>query len=141
MKGKGFRGYIFSRPFQGERVPQHVQNLVIRDHANRFDLLFLLSATEYAMPGCFMMLENVVDDIDNLDGIIIYSLFQLPPHPSARRRIYDRVIGRGRTLHAAVEGIVISGPDEIDQAEIIWSIRQLLPHCPSAEDILASFGH
>ena len=26
---KKFRGYIFSRPFLGERVPQSVQNLVI----------------------------------------------------------------------------------------------------------------
>ena len=29
------RGYIFSRPFMGERVPQHVQNLVIRDYCEK----------------------------------------------------------------------------------------------------------
>ena len=28
---KKVRGYNFSRPFMGERVPQHVQNIVIKD--------------------------------------------------------------------------------------------------------------
>ena len=32
---KKFRGYIFSRAFQGERVPQHVQNIVIRDFCKK----------------------------------------------------------------------------------------------------------
>ena len=32
---KGFRGYIFSRPFMEERVPQHVQNIVIRDYCSK----------------------------------------------------------------------------------------------------------
>ena len=46
---KRFRGYIFSRPFMEERVPQHVQNIVIRDYCSKKDIQYLLSATEYAM--------------------------------------------------------------------------------------------
>ena len=49
----GHRGYIFSRPFHGNRVPQHVQNMVIRDYCQRNGLNYLLSATEYAMPDPF----------------------------------------------------------------------------------------
>ena len=30
-----YRGYIFSRPFMDERVPQHVQNIVIRDYCSK----------------------------------------------------------------------------------------------------------
>ena len=29
------RGYIFSRSFFGERVPQHIQNIVIRDFCKK----------------------------------------------------------------------------------------------------------
>ena len=35
MSSRGLRGYIASRPVAGARVPQHVQNLVIRDYARR----------------------------------------------------------------------------------------------------------
>ena len=45
---KKFRGYIFSRPFHDERVPQNVQNLVIREFVKKnFD--YLLSKAEYSM--------------------------------------------------------------------------------------------
>ena len=32
-----------------ERVPQHVQNIVIRDYCSKKDIQYLLSSTEYAM--------------------------------------------------------------------------------------------
>ena len=60
MKIKKVRGYIFCRSFMGERAPQHVQNIVIRDYCERNGLNYLLSATEYAMPQCYIMLEEVL---------------------------------------------------------------------------------
>jgi hypothetical protein len=55
---KGYRGYVFSRSVDNHRVPQHIQNLVIRDYAARRKLHYLLSATEYAMPGCYLILDR-----------------------------------------------------------------------------------
>ena len=43
---KKVRGYNFSRPFMGERVPQHVQIIVIKDFCRKKKLNFLLSVTE-----------------------------------------------------------------------------------------------
>lgn len=80
------RGYIFSRPFMGERVPQHVQNLVIRDYCKRTGLQFLLSATEYAMVDCHLILEQILDELVNLHGLIAYSLFQLPEKNKAEKK-------------------------------------------------------
>ena len=37
---KRLRGYIFSRPFMEERVPQHVQNIVIRDYCSKKDIQY-----------------------------------------------------------------------------------------------------
>ena len=75
---KQVRGYIFSRPFMGERVPQHIQNLVIRDYCQKKNLNYLLSLTEYAMPGCQLILNQAINELNHLDGIVAYSLFQLP---------------------------------------------------------------
>ena len=100
---KNVRGYIFSRSFMGERVPQHIQNIVIRDHCAKKGLNFLLSATEYAMEKSYLMLEEVMLDLNNVDGIIFYSLFQLPEENEFRKSIYKRVLNLNKTIYFAVE--------------------------------------
>ena len=53
LKMKKIRGYIFSRPFMGERAPQHVQNIVIKDFCKSNSLEYLLSVSEYKMEDPF----------------------------------------------------------------------------------------
>ena len=114
---KGYRGYVFSRSVDNHRVPQHIQNLVIRDYAQRRKLLYLLSATEYAMPGCYLILEQVVDELAALDGVILYSMFMLPPQAEERERIYRRVLVAGCRMHSAVEGFVLADEADIERWE------------------------
>lgn len=123
------RGYVFSRPFTGERVPQHVQNLVIRDYCERNGLHYLLSASEYAMQGCHLILKQVLDELPELEGIALYSLFQLPEDASERQEIYAKVLILGKTLHFAVEGLKMSSEKDRDRVETLWRIRRTLPLC------------
>ena len=111
---KKVRGYIFSRPFMGERVPQHVQNLVIRDYCDRHHLQYLLSATEYAMLGSHLILEQVLNDLPAIDGIIAYSLFQLPEDRKQRQQVYHRILTLEKTFHFAVEGLKMGKREECD---------------------------
>ena len=46
-------GYISSREIDGNIIPQKVQNLVIRDYAERYNMNLLLSSTEYKMKNSF----------------------------------------------------------------------------------------
>ncbi|MBL6613434.1 MAG: sporadic carbohydrate cluster protein, LIC12192 family [Reyranella sp.] len=114
---KGYRGYVFSRSVENHRVPQHIQNLVIRDYAQRRKLHYLLSATEYAMPGCYLILEQVLDELASLDGVLLYSMFMLPAEAGERERIYRRVLERGCRMHAAVEGFVLADEGDIERWE------------------------
>jgi sporadic carbohydrate cluster protein (TIGR04323 family) len=123
------RGYIFSRPFMGERAPQHVQNIVIRDCCERNDLRYLLSATEYVMPDCHLILRQVLDELQSIDAIALYSLFQLPQDAADRERVYSRVLSLGKTLYFAVESLKMSTEAERDRVEMIWQVRGTLPHC------------
>jgi sporadic carbohydrate cluster protein (TIGR04323 family) len=127
---KKVRGYVFSRSFMGERVPQHVQNLVIRDYCERNGLLYLLSAAEYAMEDCHMILEQLLAELPDLDGIAAYSLFQLPEDRSKRQRLYAQLLDMRKTLHFAVEGLHLSTSHECDRIETLWRVRQTLPICP-----------
>ncbi|GEP54013.1 LIC12192 family sporadic carbohydrate cluster protein [Reyranella soli] len=114
---KGYRGYVFSRSVDNHRVPQHIQNLVIRDYAARRKLHYLLSATEYAMPNCYLILEQVLDELATLEGVILYSMFMLPAAASERDRIYRCLLDAGGSLHSAVEGFVLADETDIERWE------------------------
>ena len=123
------RGYIFSRPFMGERAPQHVQNIVIRDCCERNALHHLLSATEYAMSDCHLILNQVLDELLSIDAIVMYSLYQLPNDATQRERVYRRVLSMGKALYFAVESLKMSSEIERERVEMIWQVRSTLPHC------------
>ena len=120
----GHRGYIGARPLNGSRTPQHVQNIVIRDYARRKNLQYLLSAVEHIMPGSYMVLEDILDELPRLNGVILYSIFMLPPDETRRRQIYDRVLREGCDLHAAVEEITLSSQKDIQAVEDILLVNK-----------------
>ena len=123
------RGYIFSRPFLGERVPQHVQNLVIRDYCNKKGLQYLLSATEYAMANSHLILQQVLEELSKLDGIVFYSLFLLPEDKTERDRVINFILKKGKTIYFAVEGLRIINKTEHERIENIWQVKKVLPNC------------
>ena len=121
---EGYRGYIASRQIRRVETPQHVQNLVIRDYAQRGDLHFKLSATEYAMPGCYMMLNAVLDELQQLEGMICYSMFMLPERNERRHAVYQRVLAAGGALHVALESMALANADDIARFEDVLLVSQ-----------------
>jgi len=123
---KKIRGYVFSRNFMGERVPQHVQNIIIRDYCERNGLQYLLSASEYAMEGCHLIMKLLLDELPLIDGIAMYSLFQLPEDDSERDFIYANILKAGKTLHFCVEGLFINNEVDRKRIENIWLVKKTL---------------
>ena len=134
----GYRGYISSRPFGGERAPQHVQNIVIRAFCERKNVQYLLSATELAMPNCFLMLEQLLENIEAVDGIVFYSLKQLPTQSAQKKEILQRVIAVNRSIHFAVEGLSVSDYSSAERVEEITLVQSVLPSCLSMETLRSS---
>ena len=132
---KKLRGYIFARSSMGERAPQHVQNIILRDYCQKRGHELLLSAAEYAMLDSYMILESVLDDLANIDGIVFYSLYQLPTQPEKRRLVYSRVLDAQKSLHFAVEGVSISNINEIDSVENCLLVKATLDHCTPEVEI------
>ena len=122
---KGYRGYVFSRPVDAHRVPQHIQNLVIRDYAQRRKLHYLLSATEYAMADCYLVLEQVLADLEAVDGVILYTMFMLPQAAADRARIYRKVLEAGCRLHSAVEGFALTDEGDIERWENVLQTAEI----------------
>ena len=112
-----------------ERVPQHVQNLVIRDFCKKKRLQYLLSATEYAFEDSYLILNQVLDELNQLEGIVFYSLFLLPEKNLDRDKIIQLVLDKNKTIFFALEGLKISNEKEREVIETIWQVRKALPYC------------
>ena len=126
---KKVKGYNFSRSFLGERAPQHVQNIVIKDFCKKNKLKLLLSSTEYSMANSFYILEEIVKKISETDGFVAYSLFQMPENDLKRNKILKKVLKKGKIIGFAVEQIIISKLNELQRIEKIWQIKKTLPLC------------
>ena len=123
---RGYRGYMAFRPGIGRSVPQSVQQLVMRDYCAARGLTYLLAATEYCMPGSRLMLEGVLRELDQLEGIVCFSMFALPERRQHRDAVYRRVIDLGRTLHMAAERFALRTPADVERLEDIWLVRDVV---------------
>jgi sporadic carbohydrate cluster protein (TIGR04323 family) len=130
---------VFSRSIGSHRVPQHIQNLVIRNHAEKHSLTYMLSGVEHCMEHSFVMLNQMLSELDEIDGIILYSMFMLPRKTDEREAILDRVISSESFLHSAVEGFVLRTKEDIKRWNDIFIISNALENSGDLEDLTCHF--
>lgn len=121
---KGFRGYIFSRKINGNFIPQRVQNLVIREFANRKNITFKLSSTEYNMKNSYIMLSSLEDDFDSIDGVIFYSIEQLLDNKKKCLKILNFLINNKKIIFFALEELKFSNKFEFKKLNEILFIKE-----------------
>ncbi len=96
------RGYIASGDFNGHRIPQHIQNQIIKSYCDANSLKFVLSRAEYWINGstdCQLWAALK----EGFKHIVFYSIWQLPDSENVRNKIYDYCIKNEIILHFAVE--------------------------------------
>tara|TARA_A100001388_G_scaffold277552_1_gene269439 strand:- start:1045 stop:2100 length:1056 start_codon:yes stop_codon:yes gene_type:complete len=120
------KGYIFSREFFGERVPQNVQNIILRDYCKKNSYHFLLSGTEYAFKGSSYILSEILDNIKDYDGILFYSLYQLPENLEKRKKLYKKIIAKKKQIHFCLENIIIKNKKTCNYVEKIFLLKKSL---------------
>ncbi|MCE7505292.1 hypothetical protein LZG75_03480 [Polynucleobacter sp. IMCC30063] len=126
---KKLRGYISSREWNGSRAPQHIQNIVLRDYCKNKNYEYLLSATEYAMENCFLILNELINNLSDIDGIVAYSLFQMPADNYYRSSVFQSFLSKGKEIHFACERLSITKQDEVARIEKIILVEKVLPRC------------
>ena len=109
----------------GERVPQHVQNIVIKDFCQKRKFNFLLSVSEYAMPNSFHILEDLLNNLSGLYGVVAYSVFQMPYNDMERKRVFKKVLNKKKKLFFACENLEILNKEDINRIENIWLVKKV----------------
>lgn len=125
---EGYRGYIFSRSINDQIIPQRIQTAVIRDFSDKTNKLFLLSAVEYNLENCFMMLRSMIDDLLDIKGIIFYSTFQLPEDINQRKEIINKMLTSNREIHFALEELSVYNQESASYLEDLLMVRRLTKH-------------
>ena len=128
-----FRGYISSRKLEDNNlIDQSVQNLVIRNACDKRGFVYMLSATEYGMKNCFLMLNQVIQDLSKgkCDGIALYSIEQLPKDLKIRNRLYQVVVKHKKKILISLEDILLEHNKDIKSFENLIKIKFLLNFCP-----------
>ena len=132
---KSYRGYIFGRPFFGERVPQSVQNLVIRNYCENQKVNFLLSKAEYVIYDSYGILDYIIENLKKVDGVVFYSILMLPKNQLYRKKIYKKIILNKKKLCFALENVSIKNEKDISRIEDIINTRIVLDYCPKPKEL------
>ena len=117
------KGYIFSRPFFGERVPAHVQNIVLKDFCTNNDLKLLLSSTEFTNYNSSLVLFETLKYLKDTKGIIFYSIFQLPHEKKIRDKFYKIILKNKKIAIFAVEKFYLEKKKDILEVEKLWKLK------------------
>ena len=128
---KKFKGYISSRKLiNGEFETQKIQNLVVREACkyNSYDLQ--LSSVEYIMSDCYMILNSLIKNLKKYDGIVFFSLFQLPLSEKKRKTIYDKFLEKKKTILFANEKLELRNKNDILLCENIIKVTKMLKFTP-----------
>lgn len=127
---KGYRGYVTSRPFGQFNIPVPLQSLALRDYCQRNNVLYVLPVNENAFPHSYMVLEGMIQDLAEYEGIVMYSMHMLPQRAERRRQIYEQILGQGCSLHIVLEGVVVTGPQDVEKLEELLQLNQIAARLP-----------
>ena len=126
----GYRGYVSCREFGGLTIPVPVQSTFLRDYCARNKFLYKLHVNENEFPNSYMVLEGMLEELDGLEGLLMFSMFMLPKRAQRRRGVYDRILEAGIELHFPLENLIIRKPDDVAPIEQMLTAANLLKFCP-----------
>ena len=122
---KRLRGYMFSRKVDGQLVPQRLQNMLIREYVESRECEFLLSAVEYYMDDCYMMLDALLERIDEIDGLVFFSMTFLPSSNARREALLSTILNNKKEIHFALENLAIKNAEDVERLNDIIATQAL----------------
>jgi len=81
------------------------------------------------MKGCHLILRQVLCELSEIEGLVAYSLYQLPEDGTQRKKIYEQILREKKSMHFAVEGLIANTQQGCQKIETLWRIKLTLPDC------------
>ena len=81
------------------------------------------------MPNSQKILDQIIEEIKNLDGIVAYSIFQLPEDNNKRYKVLRKMIKKKKFFYFALENMKLVKKKDLTTIENIWRLKKTLPNC------------
>jgi sporadic carbohydrate cluster protein (TIGR04323 family) len=133
-KREGYRGYVTCREFGGLTIPVPIQSMLLREYCEKHKLIYKLHLNENIFPHSYMVLEGIVENLSDFEGLLMGSMFMLPKKSGRRADIYRKVFDQKIGIHFVMEDIVIKSFDDVQMVEEVLSIGNLIDLCPKELD-------
>ena len=78
---------------------------------------------------------NTQTHLGAFEGVIMYTMHMLPERAERRRRIYDRILGQGCSLHFVLEDRAIHTPAEIPALEDLVVFARMASQAPAITNL------
>ena len=134
------QGYVTSRDFGGLYVPVPMQSSFLRGYCTQNDFLYKLHVNENEFPHSYLVLESVLEEIDDCDGIVCCSAFMLPENAARRTRIYQRLLDAKASIHFALDGNAIRNAADVKVVETNLYLSSELQRAPSPNEMRQALG-
>ena len=118
------KSYIFSGYLLGQRIPQRVQNIVVREYATAIGVSVSFPSVEYSFAGSTAILNSLIDTCNIGEMIIFYSITQMPENESNRQDFYEIVNAERLKIHFALESIEMSNKSSFLFVEDLLTIKR-----------------
>ena len=118
---QGLRGYVTSRRFGAYYIPVPLQNLALRDYCSRLGVPFVLSVNENSFENSYLVLEGLIEELDEYEGIVMCSWDMLPVDANRTKRLLKKVIVQNRTIHFVLDNRCVG--EEKDISDLMWLIQ------------------
>ena len=75
------------------------------------------------MPDSDIMLKQVISELDKINGIVAYSIFQLPINLEDRVVAIRSILEQKKEIHFACEDMRIQNNEDFEKIQNIWQIK------------------
>lgn len=122
----GFRGYVVPRKFFHYSLPTSVQNLLLRDYANKNGYTYKLPPCELVFDNAYVQFKGLLNKLNEVEGLLFPSIFNLPKDKKLRISAYKKVIKLKKSIHFVIEKKKISTLEDIEDIELIFNLNNTL---------------
>ena len=75
------------------------------------------------MKNSYLVLSEIIQDMKRIDGIVAFSIFQLPSDNKERINILKKIINKKKNIIFVLERFTVKSNKDIIKLNDIWSIK------------------
>ena len=87
------------------------------------------------MENSYLVLNNLIKNLKNYDGVAFFSLFQLPALENKRSEFYNTFLKKRKLMYFCNEKIILSSFKGVINVENIINISKILHLSPNKKDL------